>query len=640
MRAVFLLFYIFSLVLGFKHRMLESFVTDIMEKWSLLSPIIVFHDEVPNMCTKLPWSLCLTNGIGIQEVATHLAMISKLRKHDGIIFVGGHKHRKLLQNLANTVPSIFTSSNPVFMSKNCTNEINLRLDSNVIFYEEKASGVIKFVDMFAIGGGPTITETLAYWNVEEGINLQASMNRWDRRSDLKGATFKNGVITTGDWAELIRDEDDNVMGSKGYFQDMLFYITDKLNMTVETVDARQKMSKRLENVSGTGIIGLLQRQEVDVLSIAMGIQLQRSYLMDFPLATYRQPVTLVSVIQKGAAPNMWVYVQVFDVHQWVIVIVLLILLGSVLSLVPGLKLLETKGQFGTKRGAKKEYQMNSTPSCFFLIYLYAIQMGSHTNSRRMTPRILTLTASFITFLIFVAFSTDITAEMTSNPSDIPVRTFEDVVEHDYKVVSASHYYTRLLQFAKPGTPKNVVFNSNFEKLYLKLTNTSHVKALFEVISEPKTLLYTVFSATQFKDPEKQRYFNQLFALKMDDAVYGIMTMGLQKDSEFRQIFNYYILKQFETGFSRRLYRKYHAGFFTNENFELNEPQPLGFSHVMFCFTLLALGICLSTMITIMELISGKQGKQDMWVTRRKNIHEERGRNRKEREEMSGRQCVE
>ena len=633
MRAVCLLVSIFSLVHGFKHRMLEAFVTDIMEKWSLLSPTIIFHDEVPNMCTKLLWSLCLTNGIGIQEVATHLAMISKYRKHDGIIFVGGHKHRKLLQNLANTVPSIFTSSIPVFMSKNCMNEINLRLDSNVIFYEEEAPGVIEFVDIFAIGGGPTITKTLGYWNVDEGINLQASMNRWDRRTDLRGTTFRNCLFTTGDWSKLIRDDHENVIGSEGYFQDMLFYITGRLNLTIETVEAKNKFSELLENGSWTGPMGLLQRKEVDVLSIAMGID-GRSYFIDFPLVTYRQPVTLVSVIPKGASPNMWVYVEVFGVQQWVIVIVLLVSLGSVLSLVFVSNILETDGKFGTKRGAKKEYQLNSISSSFVLIYLYAAQMGSHTNSRKMSPRILTLTASFLTFLIFVAFSTDITAEMTSNPSDIPIRTFEDVIKHDYKVVSISRYYSHLLKSAKHGTAKNIVFNSNFKRLYLKPTNISHVKALFEVISEPKTLLYTVFSATQFKDPEIQQYFNQLFALKMDDAVYGIMTMGLQKDSEFLEIFNYYLLKQFETGFSRRLYRQYHAGFFTNENFEMNEPQPLGFSHVMFCFILLAFGICLSTMITIMELISCKQGKQEMWVTRRNNIQEERGRNTEEREEMS------
>ena len=610
MRALSLLFYIFSIVHGFEHKMLETLVSDIIGKWSLLSPTIIFQDDVPSICTQLQWSLCLTNGMGIKEMVTHLAIMSKLRKHDGLIFVGDHQDRELIENISDIVPSIFTSGYPIFMSKIHTNGINLRLDSNVIFYEEKATGVIKFVDKFAIGGGPTITETLGYWNVEEGINLRASMNRWDRRSDLRGATFRNCLFTTGDWAELIRDEDENVIGSKGYFQDMLFYITEKLNLTIETVEAMEKYSYLLENGSWTGPMGLLQRKEVDVLSIAMGID-GRSYFIDFPLATYRQPVTLDSVIPKGAAPNMWVYVEVFGVHQWVIVIVLLVSLGSVLSMVPVVNILGTEGKFGTKRGAKKEYQMNSLLSCFVLVYLYAIQMGSHTNSSKMSPRILTLTASFITFLIFVAFSTDITAEMTSNPSDIPIRTFEDVIKHDYKVVSTSRYYTHLLQSAKPGTAKNIVFNSNFERLYLNpTTNISHVKALFEAISEPKTLWYTVFSSTQSKDPEIQRYFNQLFALKMDDAVYGIMTMGLQKDSEFLQLFNHNILKQLETGFSRRLYRQYHAGFFTNENFELNESQPLGFSHVMFCFILLALGICLSTMITIMELICGKQGKQD------------------------------
>ena len=149
------------------------------------------------------------------------------------------------------------------------------------------------------------------------------------------------------------------------------------------------------------------------------------------------------------------------------------------------------------------------------------------------------------------------------------------------------------------------------------------KAIFEVLSEPKTLWYTVFSATHSTNPKDLQYTNQFFALKMDDAVYGILTLGLQKDSEFLQVFNHYILKQFETGYSKKLYRKYHVGLFTKDNYEVNEPQPLGFSNVMFCFILLALGICLSITITTVELMLVKQKKQKMWVTRTNKILEER-----------------
>ena len=49
-----------------------------------------------------------------------------------------------------------------------------------------------------------------------------------------------------------------------------------------------------------------------------------------------------------------------------------------------------------------------------------------------------------------------------------------------------------------------------------------------------------------------------------------------------------------------LYREYHIGHFINEEFEMNEPQPLGFSQVMFCFSFVAFGMCLSLVIATME----------------------------------------
>ena len=102
---------------------------------------------------------------------------------------------------------------------------------------------------------------------------------------------------------------------------------------------------------------------------------------------------------------------------------------------------------------------------------------------------------------------------------------------------------------------------------------------------------------------------------MDDASYGIVTLGLQKDSEFSQVFNYYILKEFETGYLKRIYRKYHTDLFTKENYEMMEPQPLGFNNVMFCFILMVLGISLAIIRATFELIMTKVTREQLWARR-------------------------
>ena len=92
---------------------------------------------------------------------------------------------------------------------------------------------------------------------------------------------------------------------------------------------------------------------------------------------------------------------------------------------------------------------------------------------------------------------------------------------------------------------------------------------------------------------------------MDDTVYAIGGFGLQKDSEFLQIFNHFILKGLESGEFKRLHRNYYIKLYTRNNFEMIEPQPLGMNNVMFCFISLGFGICLSIIKVMMEFMGKK-----------------------------------
>ena len=64
------------------------------------------------------------------------------------------------------------------------------------------------------------------------------------------------------------------------------------------------------------------------------------------------------------------------------------------------------------------------------------------------------------------------------------------------------------------------------------------------------MYYAIPSSQIGQTPSQKALGDQTFAIRMDDAVYGIGTLGLQKDSEFLQIFNHYILKAIESGVLR------------------------------------------------------------------------------------------
>ena len=583
---------------------LERFIEDIIMTWKLLSPTIIVKEEIFDLCRTHQWALCVTNNGNVTDLAKHLSIAHRSRKQDSLILVGIQVHEDLLGRISEIEPTILRSKCPVFMPKEYSNMMKLRLDSNIIFYEElrpiKTEGwgaEFKLFDVFAVKGGPEITLELGKWEVVNGVKLEGRLSRWERRVDLHGATLVNGVFPTN-WGQLIKDNQSNIVGSQGLFPEKLLYITDWLNLTIKTVELPGP-TKLLKNGTWSGAFGFFQRKEIDVDSTGRGINSERSLGVDFPIQMIRNPRTLIAGVPKGTAPNMWVYVRVFGVEQWSIFLALLFLLFIGLTLINVLIKRVSEHLFGTKRGNEPQYQLTLLSGAAIL-YLYTIQMGSHiSQTKNVAIRLLTLTISMLTLVMFVYYNTNITAEMTSGPAPIPVRSFEDVIYHDYSVIVASPFYKNLLATAQPGSAKHNIYKTYIEKEEFMSVDSAFKK----VSSEEKVLLYYGLSSVVSKNARP--YQGQLIALKMNDMSYSLASLALQKDSEFLPTFNHYILKELEHGIMKRIYRKHHMGFFTNELFGMTDPQALDFNNALFPFVCLGLGVFASCIIAAMEFIKCK-----------------------------------
>ena len=328
-----LFFGILDISHGTESAQFEAFIEDIFDIWGLRSPTVIVKDEIPEICMTHKWLLCLSN-TDTNEVANHLASIHQYRKQDGLIFIGFQGHEKLLQQLPDNRPTFLTSNYPVFMPSTYQNEISLRLDSNIIFYRTIDIASFELYDVFAVKGGPSIKLDVGEWKYGNGFILRKSMNRWERRTDLQGTKFIDIFSHNPLVAEFIKDKNGNIIGSKGLNQDILSYINDKLNLTIEIRESPWGM-KLLDNGSWTGPAGFLQRQEADIVTTNTGINQQRSDFMDFTIPTDRYRMNLVAVVPKGISPNMWVYVSVFGFNQWMFFVV------SLLFIVMGLTVIHT-----------------------------------------------------------------------------------------------------------------------------------------------------------------------------------------------------------------------------------------------------------------------------------------------------------
>ena len=106
---------VFALSQGYESEGFEPFIASIIEKWKLISPTIIYKDDMPDMCINHPWLLCITNDADDKGLANHLKSIDIKGNQDGLILVGIEGHKKLLKDLSKVVPTILTTNYPVFM---------------------------------------------------------------------------------------------------------------------------------------------------------------------------------------------------------------------------------------------------------------------------------------------------------------------------------------------------------------------------------------------------------------------------------------------------------------------------------------------------------------------------------------------
>ena len=80
-------------------------------------------------------------------------------------------------------------------------------------------------------------------------------------------------------------------------QDELFFMTNKVNLTVVTKEHAwaNRYNKTTDTWHGTpklnGAMGMLQKQEVDIVTTLMGVNLQRSHYVEFPIPTRKEYIS-------------------------------------------------------------------------------------------------------------------------------------------------------------------------------------------------------------------------------------------------------------------------------------------------------------------------------------------------------------
>ena len=530
------------------------------------------------------------------------------RKQDSLIFVGSGTHTELLDNLQSTVQDMFRSDCPIFLPIEYSRTVEMKLDNNFVFYENHTNGTSSLIDKFTVNGGPEIVMEIGTWD-SNGVELKKTINRWDRRTDLMGATFVNTLYenNVGSSAFFIYDSNGTIIGSKGHYQDQLFYILDRLNVTIETRDE----SKAGEGLSKCPM--LLGTDSTDICS--GGYRGKRCVgCVTRHIVTMKPAArTLLAGVPKENAPDAWVYIDVFGWLQWLLLFLLLTIISLMMPL------------FGILLG--RNLYSSSLSEGFATTYLFLLQQGDHPENRLMAKRILSITTSMLTLLFFIYYANDITAKMTAGSPPHPVQNFQDVLDRGYEVIVVGSLEISLLKNSKEGSAKHSVFKLYYEEdwetildfvrasqsnnteeanrivlpFWYKFTKDIFDWAAKQIMDDRKTLWY---SSKDFAAEEIEQ--GNVIELQMDDMTYVYGGFLLRKNSEYVSVINHYVQKAFETGIFNRMHRTYSSR--VPIKIGMTEPGPLGINNVMGIFSVLGLCIIISLLIAFAEKLVQKKNK--------------------------------
>ena len=388
------------------------------------------------------------------------------------------------------------------------------------------------MEKYSVKSSAPITAAFGNWTDSQRIIIEQP-EKWERRTNLRGATIVNGLLYLQAYNTFQIDENGNIKGLKGPSISMLQYLASNLNFTIENVLPRDGQWGLVgsDGKTWTGLVLDLMEGHIDISVAGLTQTLDRNEVIDFSVPLARDYVTLISAIRKGPSTQFWVYLEIFPKVTWIVICMQALLLILAFSVVLCL--------------TKSEYS-NPVLQGFAVVFLQLMQLDCTLTPQQLSTKTLFMTCSFFAYLIFTFYTCDLTARMTSGSADSPIGSFQDVLDRGYQVtVTNSSASEELLKSSPKGSAISTVYLTTMRgnpKAYMK----GGPYSLARLLKEPKTLYFS--SAKRVQGSTKYTALN----IKEKIITYDGWTFA--KGSELTPLFNYHLFKMEENGVKAKIFR--------------------------------------------------------------------------------------
>ena len=332
-------------------------------------------------------------------------------------------------------------------------------------------------------GGPVIEQDIGIWNNFDGLRMYEP-NMWRRRSNLHGAPVRATCITFPILTpEFHYDSDGNIIGGRGFMIEMLELLQNDVNMTAPlslTVDG--KFGGKTKNGSYNGMVGMLMRNETDVVVATLTYTPVRHKVIDYTIPIFaKNSLTLWAPLGKGVQLNYTAFIDIFPVNVWILIAASFIILAIAFYII-------------NTSGVNKFHEYSDSESfgllnSIALSVILAIQLSYNVIVNSTSARIIYLVGSIMAYLLFSYYECDLTARMTTASAKDDIRNFQDVIDKEYKVlVKESSSNHEVLKNAEEGSAMHKVYWDSIHD-YPEQFVGGHSDALNKIFSREKTLYF-------------------------------------------------------------------------------------------------------------------------------------------------------
>jgi len=455
-------------------------------------------------------------------------------------------------------------------------DIDLAFDSHLITINSENGQITEHYALLGVH----------YMNVlgfTSGADLEIDQPKfiWKRRNNLHGVTLKNSALL---WFAV--NDVTNYTDPKGYFPELLQTLQDMMNFTTEWIKPKHYIWGDLDPKTGEwrGIIGEVNSSKAHLGCSGITVTLERSLGADFTFGVLEEIDTLITA--KEAAKKTLdssAFVNVFRTKLWINYFFILLSMTLVVVIH-----MTRNGSLGA-----------SIPISFWAIFNMCLQLDATAPLKSLSWRMAFASAVICNYIVFVMYTCYLTAQLSASSNGLQLHSFQDLLDEQY-----------VLYINYGSLQHSILANSDHKSVKYKVYSNI-VKFLANVDICPKTSCRVELLQENAKGAifESSLTFAHQQGVKIWTTLNGAhsyqLAIALAKDSDLTSLFNYNLIKIYQSGTIERLKYKWMQdsipGDMSNRIFP-DEAVPIGYLNVLFPTVLFAAGTLLCLVFGLLEKI--------------------------------------